>query len=111
MEERTPPPSDGADDHARDPGDVVVHRDWSSGDSPSSAVVEAVAATTGAEPPEMSLLYDVIDPEALDRLVNRASHGPQGSGELTVSFTYEGCRVDVTSTGRVAVSVRDDRSR
>ena len=59
----------------------------------------------------MSRLYDAIDPEALDRLVNRASHGPHGAPELSVSFPYEGCRVTVTSTGRVAVSAGDDRPR
>ena len=107
MEKRTPPSADDVDEPPGDPGDVVVHRDWSTDDSPSSAVVEAVAATTGAAPLEMTRLYDVIDPEALDRLENRADRGPREPGELHVTFTYEGCRVALSSTGRVSVTIAD----
>ncbi|MFP9190175.1 HalOD1 output domain-containing protein [Natronosalvus vescus] len=68
-------------------------------ESPSEAVVIAVAAATGktaaptAERPEaLPPLYDAIDPEALDALFS--STGTR-SRECTIAFTYEGCSVVV----------------
>lgn len=64
--------------------------------TPSQAVVEAVAATTGVDPLALEPpLYDVVDPEALDTLLE--------SGGTAVSFEYDGHAVRVEETGRVYV--------
>lgn len=56
---------------------------------PSEAVVMAVADQTGQDATEMTPLYDVIDPDALDALF-------QGDKPGRVSFDYAGCKVTVT---------------
>ncbi|WP_226480665.1 HalOD1 output domain-containing protein [Natrinema amylolyticum] len=70
-------------------------------DGPTTVVleiVEAVAAVTNQEPDAMSPLYHTIDPEALTDLVTSARDHP-----IDVSFSYEGCRVTVSSDGCVVV--------
>ena len=68
-------------------------------ETPSEAVVTAVAAATGktvvptAERSEtLPPLYDSIDPEALDALFSSAE---TRSRECTIAFTYEGYSVVV----------------
>ena len=65
---------------------------------PSEAVVERVANCEGVDPTELSLLYDAIDPDALDSLVSSSLQ--RGSG-LEIEFTYHGYRVTVTGEGVV----------
>ncbi|WP_226003933.1 HalOD1 output domain-containing protein [Natrinema salinisoli] len=64
----------------------------------SQTVIEAVAEAEGVRPVELRPpLYDVIDPEALDRIFDDA---------LTVGkviFNYNGCEISVFSDGYVAV--------
>lgn len=66
-------------------------------DSISVAVVEAIATATDTDPLELdSPLYDVIDTDALDRLVRQDS--------LTrVEFEYEGHAVEIDGDGVIAV--------
>ncbi|MFP8956163.1 HalOD1 output domain-containing protein [Natrialbaceae archaeon A-CW3] len=47
----------------------VVQTRYSSGESVSEVVVRALAVAEGVEPSELDLLYDFIDPEALDTLL------------------------------------------
>ncbi|WP_121741833.1 HalOD1 output domain-containing protein [Natronorubrum halophilum] len=75
--------------HARfdaDPDAVVV------------TIVETVATITNRDPIDMTPLFETVDPEALTDLVvsNRAQ-------PIEVSFSYEGCRVTVSSDGTVVV--------
>ena len=66
-------------------------------DSISLHVVEALAATADTDPLDLEPpLYDVIDPEALDRLFR------PGNG-CRVTFTYDGHAVDVRADGTVTV--------
>lgn len=71
-------------------------------DAESSAVVvtvvETVAAVSGSDPTAMPPLYDTVDPEALTALVASARDRP-----VEISFTYEACRVTVSSDGCVVV--------
>jgi hypothetical protein len=62
--------------------------------APSQAVVERVAGCEGVDHTELVPLFDAIDPEALDKLVERS----QNEGyALEIAFTYHG--YDVTVTG------------
>ncbi|SHH14397.1 HalOD1 output domain-containing protein [Halobaculum gomorrense] len=66
---------------------------------PSALVVDRVAAAEGTEPVDLrARLYDVVDPEALDRIVER------GAPELTVEFRFNGYRVTVDGDGTVLAS-------
>lgn len=77
--------------------------EWAETDSPSLAIVEAVAAVTGRDPEGMDQLYDAIDPDALDRLVRQTGAEGRSDG-VCLSFRYGGCTVIVAADGRVAVS-------
>lgn len=70
---------------------------------PSTAVVEAVAAATDARPASMTRLYDAIDPDALDALLD-PDH--ETARSPAVSFEYCGCRVTATAE-TIAVQVPD----
>jgi len=60
-----------ADSPVADPerGSFTARYDWTANDDPSMSIVRAVAAVTGTEPTEMRPLYEVVDPEAMNRLV------------------------------------------
>ena len=62
----------------------------------SLAVVEAVAAATNARPEDMPPLFEVVDPDALERIFNQT-----GTGE--VAFRYCGRLVRVHADGRIEV--------
>lgn len=65
----------------------------------SLRVVEAVADREGEDPIELSEpLYEVVDPDALDRLVQGADD------ELTLSFGYYGYRITVHGDGEIVVT-------
>ncbi|WP_144920679.1 HalOD1 output domain-containing protein [Halorubrum salsamenti] len=61
--------------------------------SATVAVVRAVAEAEGASPGDLSLLSDVIDPEALDELFEDDRPGRSG---VFFSFDYCGYAVTVT---------------
>ena len=67
---------------------------------PSELVVRKVAAVTDEEPTELRPLYDVIDPDALDRLCR---HSRDRTARPVVEFSYSGHRVRVTGDGEVSV--------
>lgn len=75
--------------------------DWTT----SERVVSAVAEATGADPVSLEPLYAVVDPDALDALLETSRPGPDGSLPR-VSFTYCGCDVVVSADGGVQVSRR-----
>lgn len=66
---------------------------------PSIAVVEAIAFVTNRDLRDIEPLADVIDPDAIDRLV---SHGDA----VTISFSWEGHDVQISSSGEIVVSNR-----
>ncbi|WP_247730300.1 HalOD1 output domain-containing protein [Halovivax limisalsi] len=71
----------------------------------STAVVFAIAETTGTDPLELPPLYDAIDPDSLDALF--ASLDPESASAAQLSFTLAGCDVVVDGAGRVTVSGPD----
>lgn len=73
--------------------------------STSQRVIRAVAETTGNEPTEVGPLYQVIDPDALDRLFS--STGKNGRTDGYVEFTFAECDVVVRGSGEVEVTERD----
>lgn len=66
------------------------------------AVIEAVAAEAKCEPDELTSLYDVVDPDALERFFEI---GPEGEcPERRVVFEYDGHVVAVSGDGRIEVT-------
>lgn len=64
-------------------------------ETPSEAVITAVAAVTDQPPVELPVLNDTIDPGALDRLFEDTDGNAPSP---TVTFEYFGCVITVTSS-------------
>jgi len=78
-----------------------VRATWDGSTAPSTAVVEAVARATGRDPLEMPCLHDVLDVDALDRMLT--ADRARALGSVSVSFTYGEAYVWVDSAGTVEV--------
>lgn len=72
--------------------------DLDPGESPSVAVVSAVATSTGRPTTSLEPLSRTIDTDALNALVAHAD-----SRAVSVTFDYAGTTVTVDATGRVVV--------
>lgn len=59
-------------------------------------VIHRVAETQGRDPLELPILEDVIDPDALERVIDEMPAGE-------VSFTYAGQEVTITSDGEITL--------
>jgi hypothetical protein len=80
---------------------VVKTMDSDSPDEPSTVtaeIVRAVAARKGVEATELQpRLYDVIDADALENIVDHAD------ASVRVSFTYAEHEIEVTGDGTIVV--------
>jgi hypothetical protein len=65
----------------------------------SERVIRTISTAADSDPTELPPLYDAIDPDALDALVERMSDG-------SVSFAYAGYDVTVESDGTVEFEER-----
>lgn len=95
-------PHDDRSAHERDA--LTAQFDPADERAPSAAVIESVATMIDSDPATITPLFDVVDPDALDRLCDAAIRGPNRDAPLTVSFRYEGCAVTVHADGRLTVS-------
>lgn len=78
-----------------------------SAESPSTAVVSVVATVADRDPLEMESLYSVVDPDALDTLMNPVRADPS-RGDTHVGFTLDGHEVTVHSYGVISVRPPDE---
>lgn len=62
----------------------------------AEAVIQTVAETTDTDPLELPPLYETIDPDALDALIEDMQAG-------SISFTYTGREITVHSDGTVTI--------
>lgn len=97
-------PARSPGDRGGDPADGTVRAqfDWASV-SPSMAVIETVSVATDREPTDVPSLYEFVDTDALDSLVEG---GADVSDDTVVSFRFAGRRVTVRSSGEVVVGPR-----
>lgn len=85
----------------------TVQLDWRESDQPPTAcVTEAIAAVTGDSGTEQRPLYESVDPDALDRILDAAVDSPNRRSTLSVSFRHHGCEVVVTADGGLSVTHR-----
>jgi len=66
----------------------------------SAKVVQKVATITNQNMTQLPPLYNTIDPEALDTIVDI---GPKDSASTQVQFTYAECRITVNDSQTVIV--------
>lgn len=70
----------------------------------TTAVIEAIAEHEGVDPLDLDQpLYEVVDPDALDAIIDDGGDGG-GAADLTVRFSYNGCRVQVSGDGSIEVA-------
>lgn len=94
------PPEDG--EPAPDSNSTIqTEFDWESVE-PSTAVIETIAIAANADPSGIEPLYESVDPDALDRLIQSDGTRPTDNA-TTVSFTVSEYEVSVNSGGTVAV--------
>ena len=70
-------------------------------ESPSHGVIRAIAAVKGVEPTGVAPLYDFIDPDALDAMVDGTTGA--GASDVCVSFRVNGLAVEVSGDRHVTV--------
>ncbi|KPN29047.1 hypothetical protein SY89_03281 [Halolamina pelagica] len=80
------------------PDESTVQYQWDGDATPSTAVVEAVAATTGRELTALPSLYESVDAEAIDDLFS------DPDGTVRLSFEYAGVTVTLYADGGIEVS-------
>jgi len=89
-------------------GAIRAEYDWT--DTPAStAVVETVAVARDCEPTELDPLYEVVDPDALDAVVQSSGNGPVVGG-TTVTLEVADRSVTVHDGGAVVVRPAESRS-
>lgn len=72
-------------------------------ESLSESVIEAVADREGVDPMDLTApLYDAVDPEALDAMVQNDAKYNESS--LRIEFQYYGYTISVSADGSVQVS-------
>ncbi|MFC3476469.1 HalOD1 output domain-containing protein [Halobacterium litoreum] len=74
----------------------IRRTDWSDHDQASTAIAEAIAATTEQRQTDLEPLQYTIDADALDALLD-------GGSDVEVTFAYEDLEVRVTSGGVLEV--------
>lgn len=102
--ESTIPMENDPSDLGGSDGDIDVEQlsfEWTAGEPPSVAVVEAIAAATGRDPTGVGPIYESVDTDALDALVSGGT--PDAGSAVHVSFTHEGVQVTVDSRGGIEV--------
>lgn len=90
-----------SDDETPADARTIARTRYSDDESPSEAVVRTLAALEGVESSDLDPLYESIEPEALDALLDRPV--PEGSAPPTVQFVASGYRVVVSGDGRITV--------
>lgn len=69
-------------------------------------IAERIAALEGVDPVELAVpLYDVIETDALEALVN-GRDGGQSQNDLSVGFSYMGYAITVQGSGAVSIDAQ-----
>ncbi|WP_266082856.1 HalOD1 output domain-containing protein [Haladaptatus caseinilyticus] len=95
------PPSDDEDEHA---DDAAYQTEFDPiRDSVSEELITAIATLNDADPTELALLSDFVDPEALDALFGPRDAGNPRETNGHVLFNYDAYHVKVDSSGQITV--------
>lgn len=90
---------------ARNSNTVIENFDWEEREAVALAVVDTVATFTGKDTTELKPLSLTIDTDALNALFDPTGKSDRGAGY--VQFTYEGCLIEVSADGTLAVTELD----
>jgi len=80
--------------------DETVHFEWDQNGRPSASIVDAVATVTDSEISEMPPLHEVVDPDALNRILDpNADSADRDDTHAHVAFQYHGVQVRADPDG------------
>ncbi|SIR63511.1 hypothetical protein SAMN05421858_3033 [Haladaptatus litoreus] len=79
-------------------------------DSVSEELVRAIATLNDADPTELALLWEFVDPEALDALFGPRAAGNPRETNGRVSFTYDAYHVRIDSSGQITFHQSESES-
>lgn len=65
-----------------------VSKPWSAERRPSEVIIEELSSLTGIDPIDLPVLYDYVNPEALDALM--LSESTHSDNSIRVTFEYDG---------------------
>lgn len=85
-------------------GQFVAQFDWQEV-APQMAVVEAIETAAGREHHELDVLYEYVDPDALEILF----HGGAEPHDIELRFTFDQFQVTVRGDGSVFVESSDKK--
>ena len=88
--------------HSGHDGQHRIKREWDEPTPPSTALVRAVADARGVKPTDLRPLYEVVDAEALDALVQKR--------EVTMTVEYHDFVATIRSDGRIELVDCKDES-
>lgn len=92
------------DDHQhREATDSYEHTFDPGTDSVSEELVRAVAALNDADPTELAVLAEVLDPEALDALFQTRPDGHRRETNGRVVFEYHNHEIQITTDGTISI--------
>ncbi|WP_255196167.1 HalOD1 output domain-containing protein [Halorarius litoreus] len=94
-----------------EPAEYRAYHDPSRVAKLSTTVVHALADAMDVDVTDAGfVLYDIVDPDSLDRLFARTTD-PQSGAPSHVAFTVDGYRVTVYSTGQIVITPPDTAAR
>lgn len=74
------------------------------GESVPDALITAVASFKQVDALELPPLYETVDPDAVETLIESQGDGTTRSSGVTVFFNYGGCEVRLTSNGFITLA-------
>ncbi|MFB6121836.1 MAG: HalOD1 output domain-containing protein [Haloferacaceae archaeon] len=86
--------------------EFVTRHEWSGADDLGTTVVQAVESYAGVDASALPPLYESVDAEALEELLEPRESSP--GGNVDVRFDYEAFEVVVTSDGLILARGRGD---
>lgn len=82
---------------------MIIKTDLMSNQDLTYTISEAVAEQTDSDICELPPLYETIDPDALDAFL-QYSDSTDAHPDLSVEFSYCGCRVTIDSIGQIQLN-------
>ena len=73
-------------------------------DSVTQEIVVTIADATDRDPANLPPLYDAVNPDALNAIVNRPPHVSHEAAAVEVTFDFADCTVTVSASDGVDVS-------
>jgi hypothetical protein len=80
---------------------VDVTYDEQSPELPTKVLVDAIAEANNSNPVEMPPLYEFVDPDMIEHLLEQRDNQPER--EMILGFTVESWNVFVRSDGRIRI--------